>query len=92
MPSSVIEKQGHIAMGLQANLGRTEAPGKRIESSLHAFPLDSLVNFQPAGQAEQTFRVVGHLPEGAAGLQYRLRLESSGQERVAGELHLKQAE
>jgi len=79
-------------MGLQSNANRTEPQNKRIDSQLHAYRLDSLVNYQPTGQAEQTFRVVGHLPEGAAGLQYRLRLESSGQERVAGEVHLKQAE
>jgi hypothetical protein len=79
-------------MSPQANASRTETLTKRIDSSLHAYRLDSLVNFQPAGQAEQTFRVIAHLPEGAAGLQYRLRLESSGQERVAGEVHLKQAE
>jgi hypothetical protein len=78
-------------MSLQGNVGRTDAHSTR-ESSQHAFRLDSLVNYQPAGQAEQTFRVVGHLPEGAAGLQYRLRLESSGQERVAGEAHLKKSE
>ncbi len=79
-------------MSLQSNARRTETPVKRVESELHAFRLDSLVNFQPAGQAEQTFRVIGHLPEGAGGLQYRLRLESSGQERVAGEHHLKKSE
>jgi len=79
-------------MRLQGNVGRAETQSRRIDSKLHAFRLDSFVTFQPPGQAEQTFRVVAHLPEGAAGLQYRLRLESSGQERVAGEAHLKQVQ
>ena len=79
-------------MSLQAKVNHPDPAVRSIDSRLHAFRLDSLVDFQPVGQAEQTFRVIGHLPEGAAGLQYRLRLESSGQERVAGEAHLKKSE
>lgn len=50
----------------------------------HSFEVASLVNFRPAGQSEQAFTVVRHLPTEGRGPLYRLRADS-GQERVAEE-------
>ena len=50
----------------------------------HSFAVASLVNYRPAGQPEQAFTVVRHLPAERAGPQYRLR-SAAGQERVADE-------
>ncbi|MEF3365332.1 hypothetical protein V3H18_02160 [Methylocystis sp. 9N] len=37
------------------------------------------------------FRVTGHLPDGGSGLQYRIKRDRDGQERVAGESTLARA-
>lgn len=50
----------------------------------HSYAVASLVNFRPAGQLEQRFTVVRHLPAERGSPQYRLR-SAAGQERVAEE-------
>lgn len=50
----------------------------------HIYEVASIVNFRPAGQSEQAFTVVRHLPTENNGPLYRLR-SASGQERVAAE-------
>jgi hypothetical protein len=55
----------------------------------HSFAVASLVNYRPAGQPEQAFTVVRHLPAERGGPQYRLR-SAAGQERVADEALLSQ--
>jgi hypothetical protein len=56
----------------------------------HSYEVASVVHYRPAGQAEQAFIVVRHLPAAGGGPQYRLR-SAKGQERVADEALLSPA-
>lgn len=57
---------------------------RRVDASPnHRFPVGALVSFNGG-----LFKVTRHLPDGGAGLQYRLKNERDGQERVAVESSL----
>jgi len=49
----------------------------------HQFAVDGMVVFKtPVSGAESTFRITRLLPDGGQGLQYRIRSERDGHERV----------
>jgi hypothetical protein len=55
----------------------------------HKFPVGAAVAQSTDGRVEKSsFRVTRHLPDSGAGLQYRIKDESDGRERVVTEAAL----
>ncbi|WP_363348475.1 hypothetical protein [Methylocystis echinoides] len=58
----------------------------------HKFEVGVIVAYRPSPSGERGhFRVTRHLPDGGQGLQYRIRSERDGQERVVLEGALERA-
>jgi hypothetical protein len=52
----------------------------------HKFPIGArVIQKFGAHTVLDSFRVTGHLPDGGSGLQYRIKRDRDGQERVATE-------
>ncbi len=68
--------------------GRSRA-GRNFSNATHKFAIGAAVIHRTGHQSEKTlFRVVRHLPDGGQGLQYRLKCEADGHERVTFEATL----
>ncbi len=65
---------------------------KATTIATHKFDVGSLVSHRIGASSERSlFRVTRHLPDGGQGLQYRIRSERDGQERVVVEASLQRA-
>jgi hypothetical protein len=65
---------------------------KVVATPTHKFSVGAHVAFNPGHSGERGyFRVERHLPDGGHGLQYRIRSERDGQERVVIETTLERA-
>ena len=63
--------------------------GRTLSPALHKFAVGASVIHKIGHQSERMlFRVVRHLPDGGQGLQYRLKSEADGHERVTFEAAL----
>ncbi len=60
---------------------------RRILVATHKFPLQTRVRYQD-GYLSGDFRVTGHLPDGGSGLQYRIKSDRDGHERIVVEASL----
>jgi hypothetical protein len=59
---------------------------RAVAIATHKFAVGVRVFHKPGPHAESgSFRVTSHLPDGGQGLQYRLRSDRDGHERVATE-------
>lgn len=59
---------------------------KIMTTPSHKFDVGVHVSFKSGPNAERSsFRVTRHLPDGGQGLQYRIRSERDGHERVVAE-------
>ncbi|CAJ0870055.1 hypothetical protein AMST5_02195 [freshwater sediment metagenome] len=59
---------------------------KTVTGPTHKFDVGSHVAYKAGPSTERSFfRVTRHLPDGGQGLQYRIRSERDGQERVCTE-------
>jgi len=68
--------------------GRFRA-GRNFAAATHKFAIGAPVIHRLGHQSEKAlFRVVRHLPDGGQGLQYRLKSEADGHERVTFEATL----
>ena len=63
---------------------------KAMAAPTHKFEVGLVVSFR-GGSASGLYRVTRRLPDGGQGLQYRIRSERDGQERVAIESALQRA-
>ncbi|BDV34415.1 MULTISPECIES: hypothetical protein [Methylocystis] len=62
---------------------------KATATATHKFDVGTLVSHRIGASSERSlFRVTRHLPDGGQGLQYRVRSERDGQERVVVEASL----
>jgi len=62
---------------------------KAVRLAAHKFPVGARVQHKPGHHSEGvSFRVMIQLPDGGQGLQYRLRSDRDGHERVAIESSL----
>ncbi|KAF2992174.1 hypothetical protein OGR47_09975 [Methylocystis sp. MJC1] len=65
---------------------------KTITVATHKFDIGSHVSHRVGASAEAgLYRVTRHLPDGGQGLQYRIRSDRDGQERVVVESSLQRA-
>ena len=65
--------------------------GRIIPAATHKFAVDAPVVHRIGHLSERVlFRIVRHLPDGGQGLQYRLKSEADGHERVTFEAALEQ--
>jgi len=65
--------------------------GRIFSPATHKFAIGAPVIHRMGHQSEKVlFRVVRHLPDGGQGLQYRLKSEADGHERVTFEATLEQ--
>lgn len=65
---------------------------QRVNPLTHKFPIGGRVIQKFGAQMSlDSYRVTGHLPDGGAGLQYRIKRDRDGQERVAAESALARA-
>jgi len=63
--------------------------GRVLSQTTHKFAVGASVIHKIGHQSERMlFRVVRHLPDGGQGLQYRLKSEADGHERVTFEAAL----
>ncbi len=63
-----------------------------VATPTHKFQVGVIVAYRPSPSGERGhFRVTRHLPDGGQGLQYRIRSEQDGQERVVVEAALERA-
>ncbi len=63
-----------------------------VEVPTHKFDVGVIVAYRPSPTGEPGhFRVTRHLPDGGQGLQYRIRSERDGQERVVVESALERS-
>lgn len=64
-----------------------------MDTPTHKFAVGIIVGYRPGSNGERSrFRVTRHLPDGGQGLQYRIRSERDGQERVVLEGALERSE
>ncbi len=62
------------------------ATAKSVRIATHKFAVGALVAHSIGHRMESAiFRIVSHLPDGGGGLQYRIRSDRDGHERVAVE-------
>jgi hypothetical protein len=70
--------------------GRFRA-GRNFSHATNKFAIGAPVIHKTGHQSKETlFRVVRHLPDGGQGLQYRLKCEADGHERVTFEATLQE--
>lgn len=73
--------------------GRFRGAARVFPSASHKFAVGAPVIHRMGHQSEKVlFRVLRHLPDGGQGLQYRLKSEADGHERVTFEAALEKPE
>ncbi|ARN79758.1 hypothetical protein [Methylocystis bryophila] len=73
--------------------GRFRGAARIFSPASHKFAVGASVVYRMGHQSEKVlFRVLRHLPDGGQGLQYRLKCETDGHERVTFEAALEHPE
>ncbi|ARN82094.1 hypothetical protein MCBRY_002984 [Methylocystis bryophila] len=69
-------------MTQHVNARERHRSAKAVAAPTHAFEEGVHVSYRSSGPSAESYRVTRRLPDGGHGLQYRIRSDRDGQERV----------